>query len=82
MMTQFSLEYRNEGEKTPIRDPGKIAINYLKKDFALDLLTLIPFFFLNLKRYRENLFYLIKMLRIIKGFNLFDVPRIMAYIKI
>jgi hypothetical protein len=82
MITQFLLEYRNEGDKATIRDPVLIAMNYLRNDFAFDFLTLIPFFFMTLKRHREDLFLLIKMLRIIKGFYLFDVPRIMAYIKV
>ena len=56
-------------------------MNYLRNGFLLDIITLIPLNFLNLYRRRNVLFLIIKMLRIYKGFALFDVPRIMAVIK-
>lgn len=68
------MEYRVEGEKTPIRDPAKISMNYINEGtFFLDFFVLLPFELIKLKRKRGDLFYLIKMLRIYKGFELFDV---------
>ena len=65
-----------------IRDPMKICMNYIYEgSFFLDFIVLLPFEYLKLKRKREDLFYLIKMLRIIKGFVLFDVPDMMAFVK-
>ena len=79
---QFFLEFRVEGEKVAIRDPMKICMNYIYEgSFLLDFIVLLPFEYLKLKRRRDDLFYLIKMLRIIKGFVLFDVPDMMAFVK-
>jgi hypothetical protein len=79
---QFFLEYHIEGEKIAIRDPMKICTNYIYEgSFFLDFIVLIPLEYLDLKRKRQDLFYAVKMLRIIKGFVLFDVPDMMAFVK-
>ena len=43
MFLQFFLEYRSSDRYLPIRDHKKIALKYLKENFILDLLSLMPF---------------------------------------
>lgn len=52
-------------------------MNYLHNGFAMDVIPLIPFYSVDLKRNRQSLFYIIKMIRLIKGFTIFDVPSMM-----
>lgn len=47
----------------------------------IDFITMIPIQFLNLKRKRQYMFYAIKLLRIKKGFRLFDVSKWMNSLK-
>jgi hypothetical protein len=56
-------------------------MNYLKTGFAMDFIPIIPFYGVSLKRKRQDLFYIIKMIRLIKGFTIFDVPRMMEKVK-
>jgi hypothetical protein len=44
LLLQFLIEYRVEGEKMPIKEPAKIAMNYINNgDFYFDFICLIPF---------------------------------------
>ena len=82
LILKFFVDYtEEESPDKPIRDLGKIALNYIKTEFLLDFITLIPANFLQLYRSRNALFLIIKMLRIYKGFALLDIPRIMAMVK-
>jgi hypothetical protein len=53
----------------------------LSDEFPLDFITIIPLQFINLKNNRHYLFFGIKMLRIIKGLHVFDVNKIMRWVK-
>ena len=75
-VSQFFLEYEDESQKK-VRDMSKIAVNYLRTSFILDFVPLLPFNFIPMYRKREYLFYILKMTRIYKGFEIFDVPSIM-----
>ena len=75
-VSQFFLEYEDESQRK-VRDMSKIAVNYLRTSFALDFVPLLPFNFIPMYRKREYLFYILKMTRIYKGFEVFDVPSIM-----
>lgn len=81
MITQALLEYKVQGGKLPVRDPGKTATRYLQTDFIYDLIPLIPFQFQSMYRNRQYLFYVVKMMRLWKGFDLFNVPKMMDKIK-
>jgi hypothetical protein len=59
----------------------QISYEYYSTNFALDFITNIPFYFIDLKRKRQNIFYAIKILRIKKGFRLFDVSKVMTILK-
>jgi hypothetical protein len=47
----------------------------------MDFIPLIPFYSIDLKRNRHTMFYIIKMIRLIKGFTIFDVPTMMEKVK-
>lgn len=79
---QFFLDFNEEGKNYPVRDLSKIFFrNVYSHDFPLDLLTLIPLQFYELKNNRHYLFFGIKMLRMIKGLHVFDVNKIMRWVK-
>ena len=77
MVFQFFKEYTSETTNLPVRDLGRIAGNYLENGLVTDAIALVPFQVLNLKNRRENLFFLIKLVRLGKGLRLFDVTAIM-----
>lgn len=56
-------------------------MHYLKGDFALDIICLIPFQLVTLANNRNYLFFTIKILRISKGLQLFNVASIMSKVK-
>ena len=77
MILQFFVEVRVQGKSESVRNPIEISQIYLKTNFPIDLLTMIPLQIFNLKRKRQYMFYAIKLLRIKKGFRLFDVSKMM-----
>ena len=77
MCVQFFREFKPSAEKPPVRDFAKCAMNYINTGFAKDFIPLLPFYAVKLKRNRQNLFYIIKMVRLIKGFEIFDVHTMM-----
>lgn len=81
MLLQFLKEFKPSAEKPPVREIAKTAMNYFYNGFAMDFIPLIPFFAIKMKRNRQQLFYIIKMIRLVKGFDLFDVPSMMTKIK-
>ena len=58
-----------------------IAQKYLSDGFLTDFIPIIPLQLVELKNNRNRLFYLIKLIRMEKGFALFDVDKIMRAIK-
>ena len=79
---QFFKAYVSESSiKRQERDLSKIAMNYLKTEFIWDCIPLIPLQGLTFPRHRERWFYLIKTIRLEKGFRLFDVAKFMKIIK-
>jgi len=56
-------------------------LRYIKGDFLIDLICIVPLQALTMKNNREKLFVVIKWLRLGKGLKFFNVPKIMKYIK-
>ena len=82
IIKQFLTEYTPDGETQPIRDLQKIAKRYIKDDFVLDTICVLPISrMLKFMGEEARLFYLIKSVRIIKGINIFSVPKMMKGIK-
>ena len=70
-LMQFFKEFKpvgtGDGGKT-VRIWSKIIINYIQGEFIWDFIPLLPFQFLRLFRKRDRLLFLIKCLRLRRGF--------------
>ena len=64
-----------------IRDHEKIVQRYLKGDFNLDALALIPFWLLSLKMQRQRYFFVLKLVRLKKGLKKLDMDLILKWYK-
>ena len=82
IILQFLLEFTSETSSIPVRDLEKIAWNYIYNGFVTDFIAIIPLQIIQLKNNRQNLFFLIKLIRLEKGLRLFDVTDIMKQIKL
>jgi hypothetical protein len=43
VLLKFNLEYKVEENPLPVRDYAKIADRYIKNEFIIDIIPLIPF---------------------------------------
>ena len=73
MVLQFFKEFTSETSSIPVRNLEKISMNYLQNGFAYDFIAILPLQVLHLKNKRENLFFLIKLVRLEKGVRLMNV---------
>jgi len=81
VILSFFVEYIPESaDEPPVRDFKGIAKHYLRGKFAKEAIPLIPLQLVQLEGL-GNLFYLIKIIRLKRGFNLLHVPTIMYNIK-
>ena len=80
MTLKFLKSYTKDGETVPTIDLGKIARRYLRGNFALDFIPLIPIpSIFNFHGHQHM--YIIKCIRIINGFSLFNVRKMMGDIR-
>lgn len=78
--TEFLTDFQDKDLKI-IRDFEKIVMRYLKGQFIFDFITVIPFdYFIMIEGGYSRLFYLLKLLRLFQGLQLFDVQRIMILV--
>ena len=69
MYLEFLLEFKPEDQYNKVRDLTEIAKRYIKGQFAIDVIALIPFSsFFDGKQ--AKLWYIIKIVRIQKGYHL------------
>lgn len=74
----FFVDFTPDGSTIPTRNMKQIAIRYLKSDFLLDFIPLIPFpTLLSMKSYKETHFYMIKIIRLAKCERIFNTTKIM-----
>ena len=74
MVLEFLTDFEPVPGQKAIRDLVIIANRYIKGEFIYDLIALVPFnFFIDIDDGYERLFYLFKLLRLQKGFKLFNV---------
>ena len=59
---------------------SKISMNYFHTFFLIDLIPLIPLQYIEMIDARAKLFYMIKILRLEKGFRLLNISRFMRVI--
>ena len=71
----FLTDYRVEGESFPKKNFFKIAQRYLKGDFMIDFIPIVPIpFMINLHTFPDGkLFYLLKIVRLKRGLEVFNV---------
>ena len=81
MISRFFVEFTQSSNGVPCRELKMIAVNYLKGDFKIDLICLLPLQMIPLKNNRNYLFFIIKMVRFLRGLELFDVQKIMQFFK-
>jgi hypothetical protein len=79
MLLKFLCEYTDE-HNFLIRDFSKIAMRYLRGDFFIDFLLLIPVNAILSFRY-SRLFFLVKCYRIIGVFALIKQEVLMSHVK-
>lgn len=82
MLLMFFVEYIPEGQTKPVRNLERIAWAYLKGDFAIDFIAILPLQIINMKRNRHYLFLLMKCIRLKKGLRMMEVSSIMKQIKL
>lgn len=77
----FITDYKEEGVSQPVKDAGLISLKYLNTRFIWDFIPLIPLPIFDFGYKDFHHFYLLKIIRLGTGLKLFDVPMIMAKIK-
>lgn len=78
---QFVIEYIDVKTRKPVKNIQKIAMNYFKGRFMFDAITIIPFVDIFHGFELVNLFYAVKVMRIIKGMYLLDDSKFKHNIK-
>lgn len=79
IVLNFFLEYEEDGLISPVRDLAKIARNYIKGDFLIDFIAILPINFLPLGG-DEQLFYILKIVRISKAVNNINPSSVYDYL--
>jgi len=81
MVLTFFVEWIPEQEGLPkIRTHKGIALRYLKDNFFIEVLPLVPLHIINIEGF-GNLLYFIKLIRLSRGFELINVHKLMKHIK-
>lgn len=74
MLSKFLTTYKISGEAAPIRGLNSISMRYLKGDFLIDLLPLLPLhLMLNEWIIPDKMFFFIKCIRVFTVIKAFDV---------
>jgi len=86
MFINFFVEYYPKSKDVPVRNLSKIAMNYLKTTFILDLIPIIPFNYMDVLLNKDwdgyqNYFFLLKSIRMMRAFHLFNINVLMVKIK-
>ena len=83
MIKMFMTNFTPDGEKIPVTNFSQIGERYLKNGFIMDVIPLIPFpMFMPHQGFFNKFFYMLKNLRMIKGYRCFKVEAWMAAIKL
>ena len=80
IILKFLKSFTKDGETMPTIDLAKIAERYLKGQFVLDFIPLIPLSSI-FSFHGHGHLYIVKCIRIINGFSLFNVSEMMADIR-
>jgi len=79
----FLTNYTPDGETIKVQDLAAIAVRYRKGQFTIDIIAWFPlvFFLDNSKNRFYRLLYIIKIIRLFKGFQVFNVSELMDRVK-
>lgn len=80
MATKFFVEYREESTNLLVRDISLISIRYIKNEFIMDLIPLLPLHSFFTFKF-SHLLYILKCIRMLKTFQLLDTGRFMKHVK-
>lgn len=70
MLTNCVTDYTDKmgSYEFKVKDIFKIAVRYIKGPFFMDFLPLLPLQMMTLYRNQQNVFFLVKTMRIVRGF--------------
>ena len=77
---KFCLAYTPIGKTVSIRELSKTSKHYLETRFIWDLIPTIPLQLLNLNHHFHYKLLLIKVMRLKRGLEVFDVSSIIKYV--
>ena len=78
---KFLKSFTKDGETMPTIDLAKIAQRYLKGQFLLDFIPLVPLSSIFSFAHGHGHLYIVKCIRIINGFSLFNISEMMTDIR-
>jgi hypothetical protein len=81
LLLKFNLEYKEIDSPVPVRNYGKIAKRYLKDEFFIEALPLVPFPIFIRMQGLEQYLYFIKVIRILKCTRVLDKEKFMILYK-
>jgi hypothetical protein len=81
IIVKFMLTFEDPETHIKVIDLGVISKNYFFDRFIWDFIPLLPLQIFPMYRNRNTLFYLIKLIRLYKGFKILDIPKLMGIIK-
>ena len=79
MLLTFFVEVQVDGKME--REINLITVNYIKTTFLVDLLPLVPFELILVHMNNSKLFFLLKLIRIRKGYGFLSVQKIISEVK-
>ena len=71
----FFVEYQEDGKMQPVRDLRLIAQRYLKGNFLIEFISVIPLQFLPIHG-QQNYYYILKLIRIAIGLHHMDANKL------
>ena len=82
-LMNFILDYPDPKDPKfkSVKNLSMIFSNYLQDSFLRDIIALAPLHLITLKHKRQNLLYIVKLVRLYRGFANFDVMEYLNYYK-
>ena len=81
MIFNFITTYESPTSPEPVSEIGKIFTNYMSNGFYFDLIPLLPLQLMSFDTFKEDLFWVLKTIRFLKGLKSIDVPKFMHNIR-
>jgi len=78
----FFVQYTPPWRMAPVKNVRLTSLNYWKTGFKLDLIALIPLQKLSYSNHREQIFFLVKHVRMINLLTIYDGRAVIKFIAI